>query len=122
MSPRHVSAKGCYKASDSGRLWSPGVALSWLLELSLVPWRPRSLSPRLTDAAAAAFPVGSSAGSEAECVSQRRTAAHTGDTDTAGNNDNHGQGTAFNNPQICHHQDSHKTQVQIAKSLKHKYK
>ena len=121
MSLRHVSAKGCYKASDSGRLWGPGVALSWPLELILVPWRPGSLSPRLIDAATA-FPFGGSASSEAERVSQRHTPAHTGDTDTAGYNDNHKQGTAFNNPQIWHYQDSHKTQLQIAKSLKHKFK
>lgn len=123
MSLSHVSAKGCYKASDSGRLWGPGVALSWLLELSLVPWRPRDLSPRLMDAAAA-FLFGGSASSKAERVSQRHAPAHTGDTgmDTTGYGDDHRQSTTFNNPRVWHHQNSHKTQVEIAKPLKPKYK
>lgn len=86
-----------------------------------MPWRPGSLSPRLMDAAAA-FLFAGSASSEAERVSQRYTPAHTGDADMAGYNDKHCQGTAFNNSQIWHHQDSHKTQLQIAKTLKDKYK
>jgi len=73
----HVSAKGCYKAPGSGRLWSSGVALSWPLELILVPWRPQSLSPGLS-VAAAAFLFEGSASSKAECVSQRHAPTHTG--------------------------------------------
>lgn len=105
VSLRRVSAKGCYKASESGRLWGPGVALSWLLELSLVPWRARSLSPRWM-ATAADLLFGGSARSEAACVSQRHAPSHR-DTDSRG------RGTAFNSPQTWHHQGSQK---------KHKYK